>query len=798
MRAFTSLIASLLLVCSSTAFAKNDREPTPFVSISSNASTGKILINIDQFDAPFLLVPTLEQAIGSNDIGLDRAQNAEPLLVQFQRFGQRVMLIQKNTRFVADSSDADEAQAATDAFAQAVLWAGELESMGKARDQKTMLNIASLLTMDWLGISSRLQDVNQGNYAIAPERSLALAEASKSYADNAQFAALLSFAGDGKSEFVRQAAANANTITIKQRISFVRLPPSGYHAMPFHPASGGYSISWLDFAQPIERNLEVRRQVRFRLQKTDPNASRSKVIKPIVFYLDRGAPEPIRGALLEGGNWWQAAFESAGFIDAFRVELAPEGMDMADFRYNTITWTHRATRGWSYGAGLVDPRSGEIIKGAVNLGSQRVRQDLLIAEGLLAPYQVGANPAILEQAKTMALQRLKQLAAHEVGHALGFAHNFAASRNASEAINGSVMDYPHPEIDLDANNIPQLSKAYANGVGEWDHYMVAHVYGQYPDAEQASIRQQLRRDIAKRGFQFVSDADARAPGDSHVSGLLWDVRGDAIAGLGHLSRVRSAALKAFAAGALPPDRQSGDIERRLVPIYLLHRYQTEAVARLLGGNQYQYGLIGEAHLGVQAIDGRLQQQALAALLPLLDVKVLALPDSILQILTPPANEYGRSVEYLETHMAPAFDPLQAASAATALVAMQAMQPKRLNRLHWQHAADATVPAVTTIFESFVANPWRANRQAQKPESLALQKTRNWVLLDVALLMLDSGEMHTTVAAAWRDALDAFAQSLSNSGDADDRAALRLIRQYLADPTSVKLRPAPKIPPGAPI
>jgi hypothetical protein len=790
------ILVSLIFV--DPAFAKNTEAAESFLAINSDSQTGKIMLDVEQLTEPFLLIPTLEQAIGSNDIGLDRAQNAEPMLVQFQRHGKRLLLVQRNTRFVADSPDADEAQAATDAFAQAVLWAGELESVGSGRNKEQLLNIASLLTIDWLGVSARLRELEQGDYNIAADRSVALAGDSHSYADNAEFAALLSFTGAGTGEFVRQAAANPAVITIKQRLSFVRLPKAGYQPMPFHPASGGYSIGWLDFAQPIESSLEIRKQVRFRLQKTEPNAARSKVLKPIVFYLDRGAPEPIRSALLEGANWWRAAFESAGFIDAFRAELAPVGMDMADVRYNTITWTHRATRGWSYGAGLVDPRSGEIIKGAVNLGSQRVRQDLLIAEGLLAPYQVGGDPDRLEEAKAMALQRLKQLAAHEVGHALGFSHNFAASRNASEAINGSVMDYPHPEINLDKDGIVQLAGPYATGVGEWDHYMVAHVYGQYPEAEQAAIRQKLQRDIAARGFQYSSDADARAPGDSHASGLLWDVHGDPIEGLTHLRRVRSAALKRFAAGAIPPDRQAGEIERRLVPIYLLHRYQSEAVSRLLGGNQYQYRLVGEGGLGVQAVDGRIQQQALAALLPLIDVNELALPDSIQNILTPPATEFARSREYFESQMAPAFDPLHAAAVSTALVAQQVMQAKRLNRLHWQQTADANTPSVAVIFDAFVAQPWRASSKTNKPTLKLLEKTRNWVLLDMALLILNSGEMHSTVAAIWRNALGNLASSLTNSADPDDKAAAHLIRQYLADPNAVKLRAAPKIPPGAPI
>ncbi len=124
-------------------------------------------------------------------------------------------------------------------------------------------------------------------------------------------------------------------------------------------------------------------------RKKDPNAAISEAVKPIVYYMDPGAPEPIRSALMDGARWWNQAFEAAGYKDAFRVEVLPEDADPMDVRYNMINWVHRSTRGWSYGSSVIDPRTGEIIKGHVTLGSLRVRQDFLIAEGLLSPYEEG-------------------------------------------------------------------------------------------------------------------------------------------------------------------------------------------------------------------------------------------------------------------------------------------------------------------------------------------------------------------------------------------------------------------------
>lgn len=762
-----------------------------FFDLYTDPESGRLLLGVKALDQPFLLITSLPGGLGSNDVGLDRGQSGSTQVVRFRRVGERLLLIADNTRFIADSADTAERQAAVDAFAPAVLWAGKIL---KRDDDRLIVDIAPYLTGDRHGIAAALKSTEQGDYAIDPERSVAIPDTARSFPDNTELEALLTFTGPGEAEFVRQVAADPKSLSLRQHVSFVRLPPPGFKPLRFHPGSGGFSVGVIDFAQPLGSSIDVRWQPRFRLEKKDPGAASSEVVKPIIFYLDRGTPEPIRSALLDGARWWATAFEQAGFRDAYRVELMPEDADPMDVRYSIITWTHRATRGWSYGAAIIDPRTGEIIKGSVNLGSQRVRQDILIAEALLAPYDKPDAKARADEALQMALARLRQLAAHEVGHSLGFAHNFAASRTGT----GSVMDYPHPLIELDASGAPRVANAYGVGVGAWDVFLVRHGYGVY--ADEAAELARLRAEIRSAGFGFVSDADARAPGDAHPQGALWDLSGsDTLGDFDRVLRARDYALAHFSTGVLPPDRQLGELEARLVPVYLMHRYQTEAVARLLGGARYDYGLAGDAQAGSTPVDAKTQLAARQRLLLTLRAATLALPENVLASMTPPGNEYARNREYFATRANPVFDPLGAADAAAAVSLQFLLAPSRLQRLALQHARDPALPGVADTLDALLDATWRQALPDDAPLAL-VQRSINWVVLDALLATLEGGQLHPAVDAQIRQRLRSLQRSASQRPDpnGDLPAAADRIESYLADPTSVKLRPLPVVPPGAPI
>ncbi len=783
----------------------------------TDTQRGRVLLGVTLLDQPFLLVSSLPYALGSNDIGLDRGQGGEMQMVHFERHGTRLFLVRDNTAYVAHSADADERAAVRESFASAVLWAGEILA---TENQQYLIDFSSFLLADRHGVSARLAANKQGTYQVDAGRSAVLAAQAKAFPDNLELEALLTFAGPASGEWVRQVAADAASIALRQRISMVRLPEldGAWQPRRYHPYSGGFDVSYFDFATPLASSIDVHWQVRHRLEKTDPGAALSSVKRPIVYYVDRGAPEPVRSALIEGASWWATAFEKAGYKDAFRVELLPEGADAMDIRYNMIHWVHRATRGWSYGNALADPRTGQILRGAVTLGSQRVRQDILIAESLLAPYskagktgnpetQGQQSPAALQNmAEQMALARLRQLAAHEVGHTLGFAHNFAASRSG----NGSVMDYPHPILKLDSAGKVDLAEAYGVGVGAWDDYIVRYIYGDFGSgaAEQQALAA-LRVSAHQAGMRYSSDQDARAPGASHPDGLLWDFGADSLQTWDQLGAVRQRALQNFSFDVLPDARQAGELEARLVPVYLLQRYQAEALARLIGGASFESSSAaeiraGSSRAGTQVTNAAQQRQALQRLSETLRAEYLALPASVLDILTPPAVGYERGREYFASRMASVFDALSMAEAGAAQTAGLLFDAERLNRLAWQQARDPAQLGVDGLLQQVFQATWQREAvPARVVAGEALQLASNWVVLDAMLNLLDSGKLHPQVAAQLQERARQLVQWLQKhpgqgSTAASRQQAAELLMAYLRDPRSVKLRSLPPVPPGAPI
>src|ERR1700719_3251750 len=556
-----------------------------YFNIYWDAKTGKLWLEVDKWGTEFLYQSSLPAGIGSNDIGLDRGQLGGTHVVRFERSGPKVLLVQANLEYRAVSEDAAERRAVRDSFAESALWGF---TVAAEEGERALVDATDFFLRDAHGVPSPLRKTKQGTYRLDASRCALYLPRTKNFPLNTEVEATLTFAGDEPGPWVKQVTPEPDAITVREHHSFVQLPPPGYKPRAYDPRSSFFGISYMDYATPISEPIVKRFTARHRLEKKDPTAAMSEPVQPIVYYLDRGAPEPIRSALLEGARWWNQAFEAAGYKNAFRVEMLPGDADLMDLRYNVIQWVHRATRGWSYGSTVTDPRTGEIIKGQVSLGSLRVRQDYLIAEGLLAQYEKGkpASPKMRE----MALARLRQLAAHEVGHTLGLMHNYSASTvNRS-----SVMDYPPPLVKLAADGTPGLSDGYATGIGDWDKVSISWGYRDFAaGTDEHAALDKILIDAFGRGLRYLTDQDARPAGSSSSVAHLWASGSNAVDELNRIMQVRAAALRRFGENNVREGVPLATIEDVLAPIYLLHRFQVEAASKVLGGMDYTFALRGD-------------------------------------------------------------------------------------------------------------------------------------------------------------------------------------------------------------
>ncbi|HEX8242510.1 MAG TPA: zinc-dependent metalloprotease, partial [Longimicrobium sp.] len=648
-----------------------------FVPLYWDAQGGKLWMEIPRVGAEMIYQVSLPAGMGSNDVGLDRGQLGDTRIVRFERSGPRVLLVQPNQAFRASSTNPDERRDVEDSFAQSVLWGF---TVGAESDGRILVDATDFALRDAHGVVQALKSSRQGDFKLDPTRSAFYLPNLKAFPRNSEIEVTLTFTGDNPGQWVRDVTPTPQAITVRERHSFVQLPEPGYTPRRSDPRAGYFGIQYADYSSPLGQPLEQRFISRHRLRKRDPNAAVSEPVQPIVYYVDRGAPEPIRTALLQGAGWWNEAFEAAGYRNAFRVELLPEGADPMDVRYNVIQWVHRATRGWSYGASVVDPRTGEIIKGHVSLGSLRDRQDWLIAEGLLSPYTNGdENPAELQQ---VVLARLRQLAAHEVGHTLGLAHNYIASTEGRV----SVIDYPHPLVKLTADGRVDLSDAYPEGIGAWDRVAITYGYADFaPGTNEPAALERVITDARARGLVILTDQDARPSGSAHPQTHLWDNGVDAATELGRVMAVRRAALARFGERSIRAGMPLATMEEVLVPLYLHHRYQAEAATKMVGGQWYAYNLRGDGQDPPHAVPAADQRRALNAVLATVAPAELALPKTVLDRLPPRPYTFDSHRELFPRYTGLVFDAVSPAASAADMTFGLLLDPQRAARLVEQHA-----------------------------------------------------------------------------------------------------------------
>ena len=760
----------------------------PLIDVRADAKTGKIIATLpkpgaDGVSARYIYLTQLETGLGSAPIGLDRAAPGGSRILVFRRIGKKVAAEIENPKFVASTGTPAEKKDVRDAFANSTIWMGDV--VDNKPDGSFTVDLASFLARDDFGIPQIVKRGGGGEFRFVPELSAADPEFVKIFPRNAEFAARLTFRSDEPTAEVTNIIPDNQTFSITLRHSLIALPEPGY--VPRHDPLG-YTISQqqVDFSAPLGAPLVRDLATRFRLEKIDPAAARSPVKKPIVFYIDNGAPEPIRTALREGVSWWNQAFDAAGYVDAFRAEVLPEGADPLDVRYNTVNWVNRATRGWSYGSPINDPRTGEIIKGSVLLGSLRARQDMMIFQALVGAGLTGTgNP---NDPITATLARIRQLGAHEVGHAIGLAHNMAASSQGRY----SVMDYPAPRITLEGG-APSLKDAYGVGLGRWDMWVIDWLYGAKTDAEAAPLLAQARA----QGLRFVADQDSRPVSSGNPEGALWDDAADPIGELRRMMNVRTVALQRFGEGALPVGEPLAQLRRAFVPIWLLDRYQIEAASKSLGGVNFPYALAGEAATATP-VAGATQWAALYALLDTLNPAELSVPGRLLPLLSVGFggnDDRQTQIELIPTAGGPVFDPLKATEVGAVQTLTPLLAPERLNRLEAQHAADASVPAPAQLFELLLGRTL-----AQSGNDVG-RRVATTAVLSLARVQRDA-QLSPTISLQLAGRLDRLAEELQRSrGPQQDwaRGLAALLKdrealdKALADPARL-----PRVPPGMPI
>ena len=754
-----------------------------------NHNKDLIYLTVNELEKEFLYVNSLSAGMGNNDIGLDRGQLGDQRIVYFSKFGNKLMLIQPNLDYRSTSENPQEKKSVNEAFARSVLFGFPIIEIS---EEGYIIDLTPFLMQDAHGVANRLSLIGEGDYEIDPTRSAISLPRTKAFPKNIEFDIMLTFSGTPSGSLISSVTPSPDAITLNQHHSFVALPDSNYKPRQFDPRSGANALTFFDYTTPVSRSTKKQYLLRHRLIKKNPSAAFSEALEPIIYYLDNGTPEPVRSALIEGGIWWNQAFENIGFKNAFQIKMLPKDADPLDVRYNVIQWVHRSTRGWSYGSSVIDPRTGEIIKGHVTLGSLRIRQDFMIALGLIdQPFLENNNKENV--ALEMALSRIRQLSAHEIGHTLGFAHNFTASSN----LRSSVMDYPHPNIKF-INGEISISDAYEKGIGEWDKVSVAYSYSHFPkNINEEKALDSILLKSAQEGHRFITDKDARPIGGAHPYAHLWDNGNSPTSELIHLLDIRKKALQNFSINHLRDGETYSTLEDRMVPIYLLHRYQMEAVVKLIGGVDYDYAVRGSKKYKVKVVDGIIQRNALLAFQKALSPESLAIPEKFHNLLPPRSFFNPRTRENFLSGTGITFDYLGIANSTSETFIKMLLHPERANRLVTQYGFDSNQLSLKETLSNLVDSHFKAkyrNKHFQQLNDIV----KNNILEQLIILGLQKKSNPIVKATIFNQLIELDRWLAAQNEYGFSEVYRSQIDKFFTDPSSIRFPESKKLPDGSPI
>ncbi|MDA0328165.1 MAG: zinc-dependent metalloprotease [Gemmatimonadetes bacterium] len=783
-----------------------------FFNLYWDDATGSLFWEIARLDTEFLYQVSMGSGLGSNPIGIDRGQLRGTHILEAKRVGPRVILMEPNYQYVARSENPTEVDAVRDAFAPSVHWGFDIEAATGAR---ILVNATQFFLRDARGVIDQIAARGQGTFALDAGRSVIHMPATASFPENTEVEAMLTFTSRNPGGLVNGVAVNGEAITLRLHHSFIQLPDAGFRTRIADARVGVNGPTVYDYATPIDVETRVRFAARHRLEKANPSAARSEAVEPIIYYVDPGTPEPVRSALIEGARWWNDAFEAAGFINAFQVEVLPPGIDPQDIRYNMIHWTHRRTRGYSYGNTVTDPRTGEIVRGVVNLGSLRLRQDYLHGQGVVPPFRPGisapqdeslgefadapdyeylAQVAPASDAVEMALARVRQLSAHEVGHTIGFPHNYMASAYGRE----SVMDYPAPLVEIDQNGNIDLSNAYVQRIGEYDKLSVNWLYREFPAGTDEAVA--LGR-IAQQGVTdqliYMGHTNNNFIGAGHQYAGVWDNGSNLVDHLKLEIRVREIGLRNFGTDVIRTGEPLSNLEFVLLPLYMHHRFQLRSAVQSLGGADYRYALKGDGQTPFTIVDAAEQRDALETVLSTLAVDFLALSPEIVRMIPPPAFRHDEGEDF-PGYTEQIFDPIGVAEASAAFTVGEILNPQRMARLV-MYGSMGDYPTLEEVTDRLIAVTWGVAEPTNRYQQQVLHVAQRAVA-DQMMQQASMGGNPSEVRAILSDRLDRLADGIEAGGGSSPHANLVAadIRRWESRIENTVPGPQLQLPAGDPI